>query len=697
MKLEDYGWGFKDFKHLKGREVEDELQIYPLLSEDEIRRCFVVTKKVENFVKKFEIKNYLFLSMAGTGKTSFLSYLSVQAEKQNYKVCWIVIGDMVPEFEVFSQRLNLDKKSNEKYILVFDSIHNNLDIIGLVYKLSRKYSRIKIWMSARHHDMLFLKEEWREIKDEFGIEYLPGLLEREDIKKFLKKFKNMLGKEEEEKILEKAKLPVIHIASIYQRLKNNSLKENKLEIIEKTPLKAQEVYFLIYHSLTDCEKFILKIIAYQDGILENSLLKAARIFGVGEKIIHELIEKQIIYKDSSFKFLPSLQDIVAFNIIDGLKEIILLAENTFPYERENIIPNVLIKIGTVEEMIALSKKYKLFNKKQKREYIEFLENNKSKLSVFWLISNLAGEGEDELLKYSKYEIEIKDKSKVNQEIYARALGNFGYVYFIKKDYDSSIRCFTDAINAYRKSSRLWFNLGVVYGAKGQLHEEIVCYYEAIKINHQNVSAWYNLGLAYDKKGDYNKEIKCFKEAVRINSNDARAWYNLGLAYGKKGWVNEEYECYKEALILNSEDACAWYNLGIVCAEKEDYHKAIQCFKDVLKINPQDAHVWYNLGVSYGKLNEVDKEIECFNKAVEIMPSFAKAWYNLGVVFEESGEVDKEIEVYENVVNIRPDWVEAWHNLAMAYWKRGQIEEEQKCYQKIKEINPNFDLMYTQTN
>lgn len=692
MKLEDYGWGFKDFKHLKGREVEDELQIYPLLSEDEIVRCFVVTKKVENFVEKFEIKNYLFLSMAGTGKTSLFSYLSVEAEKQNYKVCWIVIGDIVPEFEVFSQRLNLDKKSHEKYILVFDSIHNNLDIIGLVYKLSKKYSQIKIWMSARHQDMLFLKEEWRKIKDEFDIKYLPGLLEGEDIKKFLEKFKGMLNEKEKEKILEKAKLPVIHIVSIYQRLKNISSKENKIEIITKTPLKAQEVYFLIYHSLTDCEKFILKIIAYQDGILESSLLKAARVFGIGEKIIYKLIEKQIIYKDPSFKFLPSLQDIVALNIIDGLKEIILLAENTFPYEKENIIPNILIKIGTAEEMIALSKKYKLFNKKQKREYVEFLENNKDKLPIFWLISNLAGEGEDKLLEYSKYEIEIKDKSKVNREIYARALGNFGYAYFIKKDYNSSIRCFTAAISVYRKSSRLWFNLGVVYGAKGQIYEEIICYYEAIKIDPQNVSAWYNLGLTYDKKGDYHKEIKCFKEAVRIDPHNAEVWYNLGLAYGKKGWVHEEYESYKEALSLNPEDACAWYNLGIVYAEKEEYHKAIKCFKDATKINPQDAHTWYNLGVSYGKLNEVDKEIECFKKAVEIMPTFAKAWYNLGVVFEEIGDVDKEIEVYEKVVNIRPDWVEAWHNLAMAYWKRGQIEEEQKCYQRIKEINPNFDLI-----
>ncbi|MDI6785677.1 MAG: tetratricopeptide repeat protein [bacterium] len=690
MKLEDYGWGFKEFKQLKGRETKDELQIYPLLSEDEIKRCFVTTKKVEDFTKKFKIENYLFLSMAGTGKTSLLSYLSVKAEKQGYNVYWIVIGDIIPKFEIFSQRLNLERKNDEKYILVFDSIHNNLDIVGLVYEIIRKHPQIKIWISARYHDMLFLKEEWEEIKDEFNVKYLPCLIEGNDIKKFLKKFKNMLNKEEMAKIAEKTKLPAIHIASIYQRLKNISSKEDKMKVIEKTPLKAQEVYLSIYHSLNDCEKFILKIIAYQDGILENSLRKAIRMFGIEEKIIYELIEKQIIYKDPSLKFLPHLQDFVALNIIDGLKENIFLLKNTFPYERENIIPDVLIKIGTVEEMITLSKKYKLFNEKQKREYVEFLKNNKQKITVFWLISNLASEGENRLLKYSNFEIEIKD-NKINREIYARSLGNFGYAYFLKGDYQSSVFCFSKAIGVYSKSSRLWYNLGVVYGIKGQIYNEIICYYEAIKINRQNASAWYNLGLAYDKKGDYNKEIKCYKETIRINPNDDKAWYNLGLAYGKKGWMHEECECYEETLSLNPEDACAWYNLGIVFIETEEYHRAIQCFRDAMKINPQDPYIWYNLGISYGKINEVDKEVECFNEAVRIMPSFAKAWYNLGVIFEESGDVEKEIESFQNVVKIRSDWIEAWHNLAMAYWKKGLLEEEQRCYQKIREVNPNFNL------
>ncbi|MBU0599948.1 tetratricopeptide repeat protein [bacterium] len=691
MKIEDYGWGYKEFSLIKSRDIKDELQVSPLLSRDEITKCFVEIKKVEDFMKRFEIKDYLFISLAGTGKTSLLSYLSMKAEEKDYKVYWILISKVVPDFEVFIERLNLRKKSKEKCIFVFDNIHNNLEIIDLVYKINQRFPQIKIWMSTRYYDMFFLEKEWEKIQDKFTKEYLPGLLERKDIRKFLAKFENFLSQEEREELLKKEKISLIHLTLIYQKLKCASPGEDKTEIIKKTPLKAQEVYHSIYRSLTDCEKSILKLIAYQDGISENNLLKAVKILGVDQRTIYELIDKQIIYKDSFYKFLPNLQDIVVFSIIDELKEIVLSSVHTLPYEKESVIPNVLIKVDTTEEIIALSSKYALFSQDQKKEYLKLLKKHKEKLPIFWLISNLATEGEDKLLKYLNYEIKVGE-SKTDREIYARALGNFGYTYFIKKDYKSSIECFKKAINIYPNSSRLWFNLGVVYGINCQLDEEIKCYYDSVKINNQNESAWYNLGLAYDKKGDYDQEIKCLREAIRINPKNDKTWYNLALCYGKKGWVDEEVKYYKETLSINPKDACVWYNLGIVYTEKERYNQAVLCFQEALSINSKDAHIWYNLGITYGRLNKVNEEINCFRKVVELKPSLAKAWYNLGVAFEEIGNVDQEREAYENVVNIKPDWIEAWHNLAMSYWKIGQIEEELKCYQRIKELNPSFKVL-----
>lgn len=192
----------------------------------------------------------------------------------------------------------------------------------------------------------------------------------------------------------------------------------------------------------------------------------------------------------------------------------------------------------------------------------------------------------------KYGKDIKDRN-----IYAKALGDLGLVYYNKGNYLA-------AIDQYMKA------------------KEIL---EVTKSYRDLTSLYTKLGMIYYDFNDFDKAITAYRNAQRTNrlhkekSFDAEILQNMGLAYFD---LKKEYDTatmlLKQAIIMGKKqnrkdvEITAMANLGNIQTKIHNYAKAVHYYINVLnspvihKRNKLKAAVLTSLGYAYFNLGNIEK-------------------------------------------------------------------------------------------
>ena len=79
-----------------------------------------------------------------------------------------------------------------------------------------------------------------------------------------------------------------------------------------------------------------------------------------------------------------------------------------------------------------------------------------------------------------------------------------------------------------------YNKGLGFAERKDWDTAIACYSEAIRLKPDWPAPYYNRGNAYDEKGEYDAAIKDYSEAIRLTPDYAMAYNGRGKAYGLKG-------------------------------------------------------------------------------------------------------------------------------------------------------------------
>ena len=695
-KTEEFGWSYKDFKAMHSS-PEDKLLSRPIMDKEGVRHCFVPSKKIKNFMETFKFGDYLFLSPVGTGKTSFLSYLSTLAIEKDYRPIWIMLYETVPTFSTLFKRLRIGEWEAAKTILVFDNIHTNKEIARLIIDIKSKFPALTIWAATRSYEFEKVKEAWEKI--DFKREILPDYLEQGDILELLSLFKDSsstpirewLGKEEKKAILSHRRLPIIHLISLYHQLKNSGGKD-ALKIIKATPKEIRKVYETMYDSLDDEGRFALKLLSYLSGIEEKVLKAALLLFGTKEEIVDQLVTHKIIYKDWTYRIMPNLQIVETLNAFDELKLIVSSTKNTSEYELNHTFPNILLETDLTETLVALSDKYLIFDSIQKERYVQALLKKKEELPILYLVSRFA-EYEDELLKVSGYALSRSANEKEGS--FSRILHNFGYAYGIRENGEKeAITFFEKALSIYQDDPKAWYNLGVAYGKRREFKKAIDCCQKAIKFNADYAKAWYNLGIYYLNQQEPDKAASSYQKALKLDPVYRVDWYNLGVGYTRAKQWDKAILCYKKAADKSPGDSKAWHNLSVIYQGRNDYKEAIRCMREVVKLTPKDARAWYELGVLYGKIDQLNQVVDCYERAIKIDHEYEMDWKKLGTVYGQKGDLSKEIDCYERVVLSNPEDTGAWYDLGLLYGKNGDINRAIEAFEKAAKISPKeFKVWY----
>ena len=117
------------------------------------------------------------------------------------------------------------------------------------------------------------------------------------------------------------------------------------------------------------------------------------------------------------------------------------------------------------------------------------------------------------------------------------------------DYTRAIN--DDALAIKLNLKDVYYSRGLAYYDKKDYDSAIKDYNQALIIDPKYAYAYYSRGVAYYNKKDYDSAIKDYNQALIIDSKDANAYNNRGLAYFGKGRKDKAIEDFKKVLELNN--------------------------------------------------------------------------------------------------------------------------------------------------
>ena len=255
------------------------------------------------------------------------------------------------------------------------------------------------------------------------------------------------------------------------------------------------------------------------------------------------------------------------------------------------------------------------------------------------------------------------------------------------------------------------NSGVFYHKQGQFEKAEKYYLAAIEIRERlvkkNVDAYEpDLAMSYNSAGVFYHEQ---------GQPDKAEKYHLAAIEIRERLVEKNADAYEPDLAMSYNNAGAFYDDQNQPDKAEKYFlDAIEIKERLVKKNadayePDLAMSYNNAGFFYAKQNQSEKAEKYYLAAIEIRerlveknaaayePDLAVSYNNAGVFYKNQGQPDKAekyyltaIEIYERLVEknanaYEPDLAASYNNAGVFYKKQGQPDKAEKYYLDAIEI------------
>tara|TARA_Y100000992_G_scaffold81176_2_gene51645 strand:- start:129 stop:1505 length:1377 start_codon:yes stop_codon:yes gene_type:complete len=161
------------------------------------------------------------------------------------------------------------------------------------------------------------------------------------------------------------------------------------------------------------------------------------------------------------------------------------------------------------------------------------------------------------------------------------LDKLGNLYFQKKDYKNSIKCFLKIIdkfpNDYGRTGVMLNNLGIAYKELKKNHTAIVYFKKIIEIKNDIPEVYNNIAVCYVFLKDYFEAEKYLKISFKLRQDDI-IYKMLGELY----FYMKEYE--KSIFFYEKRQDSKSYNLCFPYLAKKNFQKGFELYEIRLKEN-----------------------------------------------------------------------------------------------------------------
>jgi tetratricopeptide (TPR) repeat protein len=112
---------------------------------------------------------------------------------------------------------------------------------------------------------------------------------------------------------------------------------------------------------------------------------------------------------------------------------------------------------------------------------------------------------------------------MSENYIAKKLFDEGAAAYLKEDYKTSIKLFTQALKNDRKYALVYSSRGMAYLKLEKLKKAISDFSRAIRLNPKYARAYHLRGLAYEKMSDFAPAFRDFDQAIEIDPDLATAY------------------------------------------------------------------------------------------------------------------------------------------------------------------------------
>lgn len=299
--------------------------------------------------------------------------------------------------------------------------------------------------------------------------------------------------------------------------------------------------------------------------------------------------------------------------------------------------------------------------------------------------------------------------------------NLGIYYYEKKDYESAIKSFNDALKI-SKNSLVLVALGKVYFEKNDLEKAQSYYKDAISQDSKNVQARQGLALCKWKEGEISASINILKEVLKIDENNFIALYNLGQLEENNKNLLEAKEYYKRSIEKNDMFYKSYKRLGLILYTEKNYNDAKNYLHSCVSLEQNDAECYFVLSKIYEIEKDDEKALLNLKHATELdrnNKSFAFSFVSLlikgnhqerakdfllenekllvsdyryysllGVSLMELGKYSEANDAFKKSLKINPLSSQTYNNLGVLYKRLLNPEEAKKYFKKALSIDEN---------
>ncbi len=222
-------------------------------------------------------------------------------------------------------------------------------------------------------------------------------------------------------------------------------------------------------------------------------------------------------------------------------------------------------------------------------------------------------GDKEKIKESIYYLEKAQKLAPNRLATAH---NLGKAYFLLRDYDNSIRVYSEVVKKSPNKYESVFALGLIYNAVKRYNDalniltplsKVASYKDASKFKEQLYTSYTNIGLQFLGDGrvpNVKKSISYFKNAKALYPNRINNTHNLGIAYYLIGDLDNAISTYESIYTAKPDKYDSAFALGLVYNSAKRHKDAlavlitlkdIEGYKNTTRLNKQLYTAYMGLG------------------------------------------------------------------------------------------------------
>jgi tetratricopeptide (TPR) repeat protein len=176
------------------------------------------------------------------------------------------------------------------------------------------------------------------------------------------------------------------------------------------------------------------------------------------------------------------------------------------------------------------------------------------------------------------------------------------------------------------------------------YQEAISVLEDLTKNGETAEYYYNLGYLKTSEEKYTEAIEAFRKATRLDRLFAKAYEAMGRAYQQLGRqdeaqkylqkaadlymskenVQDAEEVLNEILKIGKDTVNVYNSLGVLYRKKGDPETALKHYKKAIKVHPHEPFIHYNIGRLYLDMKDPVQAKKYFSLAIGIKPDFEEA-------------------------------------------------------------------------